>query len=193
MIHLRVPMISHIPFWAIFLTKLLSFFLDLYKFIWNRGDFPSFWDVAVIVLMPKPKKDHQLTTNYHSTSLTSCICTVSSWKKGWISALSDTWRDSITCLLFSMVSGKYDLRLSLYCPWNLAFIRHLSVFFLFRKSLRHSLAPLFEFGLRGRLSIFIKEFLSRFLRIQVSGDLSGVRPLEDGVPQGSILVPHFLL
>lgn len=50
------------------------FLLDLYNFIWNTGDLSSSWGVAVIIHIPKPGKDHQLTTNYGPISLTSCIC-----------------------------------------------------------------------------------------------------------------------
>ena len=50
------------------------------------------------------------------------------------------------------------------------------------------LFSLFEFGLRGRLPIFIKQFLSdRFSRVRVGSILSEACTLEDGVPQGSIL------
>ena len=46
----------------------------------------------------------------------------------------------------------------------------------------------FEFGLRGCLPIFIKQFLSdRLLRARVGSILSEACALEDGVPQGSIL------
>ena len=50
------------------------------------------------------------------------------------------------------------------------------------------LLSLHEFGLRGRLPIFIQQFLSnRILRVRVAGALSEARPLQNGVPQGSIL------
>ena len=50
------------------------------------------------------------------------------------------------------------------------------------------LFSLFEFGLRGRLPIFIKQFLSdRFSRVRVGSILSEACTLEDGVPQASIL------
>ena len=46
----------------------------------------------------------------------------------------------------------------------------------------------FEFGLCGRLLIFIKQFLSdRLLRVCVRSILSEACALEDGVPQGSII------
>lgn len=47
---------------------------------------------------------------------------------------------------------------------------------------------LFEFGLHCWLLIFIQQFLSHcFLWVRIGGVLSEVCPLEDGVPQGSIL------
>ena len=50
------------------------------------------------------------------------------------------------------------------------------------------LLSLYEFGLCGHLPLFIQQFLSdRLIRVRVSGALSKHFPLEDGVPQGSIL------
>ncbi len=89
------------------------------------------------------KKEHQLTTDYRTISLTSCICKL-------LEKIMDImWyleRGNYTCLLFSMVSEKCDLWLMLYWLLNLPFVRHLlisntmSQSFWFRESLRHSLA-----------------------------------------------------
>ncbi len=47
---------------------------------------------------------------------------------------------------------------------------------------------LYDFGLRGRLPIFQRQFLSRrFSRVRIGSILSEASSLDNGVPQGSIL------
>ncbi len=53
-----------------------TFLLDLYNFIWNTGDFPPSWSVAVVIPIPKSGMDHLQTTNYCPISLASCLCKV---------------------------------------------------------------------------------------------------------------------
>jgi len=54
---------------------------------------------------------------------------------------------------------------------------------------RHGiLEKLFRFGMRGRLPLFVKSFLTnRRFRLRNGSDYSSVRTLENGVPQGSTL------
>ena len=88
----------------------------------------------------------------------------------------------------------------LFYLWTRLFARHLqknhhhvTVLFDLEKAYATAwchgiLLSLFEFGLRGRLPIFIKEFLSdRLLRVRMGSILSEACALKDGVPQGSIL------
>jgi len=48
--------------------------LDIYKEIWNNGDFLSHWREATIIPIPKAGKDLSDPGNYCPIALTSCIC-----------------------------------------------------------------------------------------------------------------------
>lgn len=184
--------LRHIP------DESLMFLLSLFNRIWYTGDYPSSWSVAVIIAIPKPGKDHRQATNYRPISLTSCLCKVMEkmvngrlmWylEKGNI--LSQVQYG------FRKMRSTSDALLSLESSICEAFASNqhqVTVFFDLEKAYdtawRHGiLLSLHEFGLRGRLPIFIKQFLSnRFLRVRVGDMHSDALLLEDGVPQGSIL------
>ena len=175
-----------------------TFLLDLYNFIWHTGAFPSSWSVAITLPIPKPGKNHLLPTNYRPISLTSCICKV----------LEKMVNDRLMWYLetgnylssvqygFRKMHSTTDALLSLESSICEAFAtnkHHVTVFFDIEKAYdtawRHGiLISLYDFGLRGRLPNFIQQFLSqRLFRVRVGSVLSETRPLEDGVPQGSIL------
>lgn len=175
-----------------------SYLLELYNLIWNTGDFPFSWSVATIIPIPKPGKDHLLATNYRPISLTSCICKV---MEKMVNARLMWYLERGNYLSpvqygFRKVRSTTDALLSLESSVCEAFAskqHHVSVFFDLEKAYdtawRHGiLTSLFEFGLRGRLPVFIERFLSqRSIRVRVGGVLSEAQLLEEGVPQGSIL------
>lgn len=175
-----------------------TFLLDLYNVIWNTGEFPSTWSVAMVVPIPKPGKDPLQTTNYRPISLTSCLCKV---LEKMVNARLVWFLESNKCLTpvqygFRKARCTTDALLSLESDVCEAFAKNhhqVTVFFDLEKAYDTAwchgiLRCLFEFGLRGRLPVFIKKFLSnRLIRVRVGSTLSESHPLEDGVPQGSIL------
>ena len=42
--------------------------------MWETGKFPESWELATIIPIPKPGKDHTEPTNYRPIALTSCLC-----------------------------------------------------------------------------------------------------------------------
>ncbi len=153
--------------------------------------------MAVIIHFPKTGKDHQVTTNYRPISSTSCICKLQekmvnirlTWyleRSNYLSPVSYDFRKiRSTTVLLSLESSICEV---------FANIQHyVKIFFFYLEKAydtawRHGiLLSLFEFGLHGRLPVLIQLLSHRFIRVQVGGGLSGVRPIEDGVPQGSIL------
>ena len=42
--------------------------------MWETGNFPESWELATIIPIPKPGKDHTEPTNYRPIALTSCLC-----------------------------------------------------------------------------------------------------------------------
>ena len=175
-----------------------SFLLELYNSIWSNGDFPSSWRTAVVIPIPKPGKDHLQVSNYRPISLTSCLCKVLEkmvnsrlvWyleSGGYLSPVQYGFRKvrSTSHALLSLESSVCE---AFACNHH-----QVTVFFDIGKAYDTAwchgiLLNLFDFGLRGRLPNFVRQFLSqRLLRVRVGSELSKVYPLENGVPQGSIL------
>ena len=165
-----------------------SFLLALYNRIWCTGEFPSSWGVAVVLPIPKPGKDHSQATNYRPISLTSCLCKVLEkmvnvrlmWYLERGNHLSSVQYG------FRKLRSTSDALLSLESSICEAFSNkqhHVTVFFDLEKAYdtawRHGiLLSLYEFGLRGRSPVFIRQFLSnRFLRVRVGNVLSDAHPL----------------
>ena len=175
-----------------------TFLLNLFNFIWRTGDFPSSWAVAVVLPIPKPGKDHLQATNYRPISLTSCICKV---LEKMVNVRLMWYLENGNYLSpvqygFRKMRSTTDALLSLESSVCEAFANdhhQVTVFFDLEKAYDTAwchgiLRSLSEFGLRGRLPIFIQQFLSRrLLRVRVGNVLSEAYPLDDGVPQGSIL------
>ena len=42
--------------------------------MWETGNFPESWELATIMPIPNPGKDHTEPTNYRPIALTSCLC-----------------------------------------------------------------------------------------------------------------------
>ena len=172
--------------------------LDLYNRIYASRSFPASWKTAIIIPIPKPKKDHTDPLNYRPISLTSCLCK----------------------LLEKMVNQRLMWYLEKYqfiCPTQSGFRRNrsttdclvsftndvqqaiingkhtIAVFFDLTKAYdmawKHGiLTKLHNFGLRGNLPIFIENFLqNRKLKVKVGNCLSESVHIPQGVPQGSVL------
>ena len=61
-------MLKHLP------PKSLQTLLDIFNNIWETGKFPKSLELATIIPIPKPGKDHAVPTNYRLIAPTSCIC-----------------------------------------------------------------------------------------------------------------------
>ena len=53
-------MLKHLP------LKSLQTLLDIFNNMWETGKFPESWELATIIPIPKPGKDHTGPTNYMS-------------------------------------------------------------------------------------------------------------------------------
>ena len=42
--------------------------------MWETGKFPESWELATIIPIPNPGKDHTEPTNYRPIALTCCLC-----------------------------------------------------------------------------------------------------------------------
>jgi ribonuclease HI len=184
--------LKHLP------EESLIVLLRIFNQIWETGVFPDCWREATIIPVPKPGKDHTNPTNYRPISLTSCLCKT-------MERMINTrlvWFLESNGLLAESQSGFRHFRstmdhlVSLESNIRNAFIRgeHMvSVFFDLEKAYDTTwkygiLQDLHEFGLRGRMPLFIKNFLSdRIFKVRVGNSFSDLHKQDMGVPQGSIL------
>ena len=65
---IHYQMLKHLP------PKSLQTLLDIFNDMWETGKFPESWELATIIPIPKPGKDHAEPTNYRPIALTSCLC-----------------------------------------------------------------------------------------------------------------------
>ena len=187
-----------------FLTHLpqdcLKILLQLFNTIWLSGKIPSSWKEATVVPIPKPNKDLSDPTNYRPIALTSCLCKTMErmvndrlvWvleSKKLLSKFQCGFRKDHSTL-DHLVRFEHFIRE--------AFARKkqvLAVFFDLEKAYdttwKHGiLSDLFDLEFRGRLPIFIQNFLShRHFQVKSGSTFSNSYLQENGVPQGSILSP----
>lgn len=60
--------IKHLP------ETSLNVLLSIYNDIWYSWKFPNSWLETTVISIPKPNNDPTNLTNYHSITLTGCIC-----------------------------------------------------------------------------------------------------------------------
>ena len=179
--------------------------LDIFNDIWASGEIPECWKEATVIPIPKPGKDSKNPSNYRPISLTSCLCKTmermintrlvwfleknniltkyqSGFRKGRTTTdqlirLESFIRDSFL-KGNHVVSVFFDLEKAYDTVWKYGVIRDLQ-----------------KVGLRGRMPMFIQNFLSsRVFRVHLGSVYSNIHEQEMGVPQGSILsVTLFIL
>ena len=167
--------------------------LKIYNNIWVNDTFLETWRQSIIVPIPKSGKDTSNLQNYRPIALTSCLCNMMEWMIN--SRL--TWYFETKGLVTNMQTvirkrrGTIDHLIQLE-----TFIRkqHLTaVFFDLEKPYDTTwkygiMWDLHDLGLRGRLPMFIKNFLfERTFRVRMESTFSDLQYQEEGVPQGSIL------
>ena len=184
--------IQHLPFTS------LKILLNLFNNIWTGGTFPSKWQQATIIPLPKPDKDHSDPNSYRPIALTSCLCkTMERMVNNRLVYYLES-NNIITNIQsgFRQQRSTTDqlVRLETWIREGLANREHVvAVFFDLEKAYdttwKHGiLSDLFKAGLRGYLPQFVAKFLNnRQFRVRVGSALSDHFCQENGVPQGSIL------
>ena len=189
---IHYQMLKHLP------PKSLKTLLDIFNDIWETGKFPESWELATIIPIPKPGKDHAEPTNYRPIALTSCICKT-------LERMINTrlvWYLEFNNLISPVQSGfrsersTNDNLVRLETFIRDAFVKKehvVAVFFDLEKAYDTTwkygiLRDLHEFGVKGRLANFVESFLAnRSIQVRVGSTLSDTFGLSQGVPQGSIL------
>ena len=185
-------MLKHLP------LKSLQTLLDIFNNMWETGKFPESWELATIIPIPKPGKDHTEPTNYRPIALTSCLCKT---LERMINARL-VWYLEINNLISPVQSGfrsersTNDNLVRLETFIRDAFVKKehvVAVFFDLEKAYDTTwkygiLRDLHELGVKGRLANFLESFLvERSFQVRVGSTLSDTFRLSQGVPQGSIL------
>ena len=173
--------------------------LDIFNSIWATGNFPKAWREGTIIPIAKPGKDAKNPTNYRPISLTSCLCKTMErmintrlvWfieSNGFISNYQSGFR-------YGYSTTDQLVRLEAFIRDGFVRNHHVvSVFFDLEKAYDTTwkygiLKDLYHLGLRGRMPLFIKQFLmDRVFRVRLRTVMSELHNQEMGVPQGSILV-----
>ena len=159
---------------------------------------------ATVIPIPKPGKDHSDPGNYRPIALTSCLC------KTMERMVNDR-------LMWYLESGQYLTEFQAGFRRHKSTIDHLIkletlirnslikgehmtvIFFDLEKAYDTTwkygiLNDLFDMGLRGRLPMFIRNFLDeRKFRVRLGTIFSDLYDQEMGVPQGSILSPTLFI
>ena len=189
---IHYQMLKHLP------LKSLQALLDIFNNMWETGKFPVSWELATIIPIPKPGKDHTEPTKYRPIALTSCLCKT---LERMINARL-VWYLEINNLISSVQSGfrsersTNDNLVRLETFIRDAFVKKehvVSVFFDLEKAYDTTwkygiLRDLHELGVKGRLANFLESFLAeRSFQVRVGSTLSDTFRLSQGVPQGSIL------
>ena len=176
----------------------LQCLLKVFNNIWETGEFPPSWREATIIPIAKPGKDSKDPYNYRPIALTSCVC------KTMERMINDrlVWYLESSSLITEAQSGFRKTRSIMdHLVRFETFVREgflngehvVSIFFDLEKAYDTTwkygiMKNLHDMDLRGRLPLFIQNFLSeRKFRVRVGTCLSDFYDQEMGVPQGSIL------
>ena len=185
-------MLKHLP------TKSLHALLDIFNDMWETGKFPERWELATIIPIPKPGKDHAEPNSYRPIALTSCLCKT---LERMINVRL-VWYLESNNLISPVQSGFRSerstndnlVRLETFIRDAFVAKEHVvAVFFDLEKAYdttwRHGIMrDLHDLGIRGRLATFIENFLAdRWIQVRVGSTLSEKFDQAQGVPQGSIL------
>ncbi|GBO22524.1 RNA-directed DNA polymerase from mobile element jockey [Araneus ventricosus] len=179
--------------------------LYLFNRIWNEQCFPSSWQEAIIIPIPKPGKDITNPLNYRPIALTSCLCKLLEKMinrrlthfletKNLLSPFQSGFRKGRSTL-DNILALETDIRLAFLQRKHLVAI-YFDIEKAYDRTWRYGiLKDLYDSNLRGNLPIFIENFLRlRKFRVRLASEMSDYFIQEEGVPQGSILsVTLFIL
>ena len=165
---------------------------------WDEGKLPDQWKEATIIPLLKPNKDSNDPKSYRPISLTSAICKTMETmvnnraKKILDKQISDTQSgfrnnrstiDQLIKLESAIEAGQLNDKkvVAVFLDLKKAFD------LMWRKGI---ILKLTEFGIRGKMLIWINDFLvDRKIRVKVLDQVSDYQKTENGSPQGVVLSP----
>ena len=191
---IHYQLLTHLP------DQALEVLLSVFNYVWVTGAFPPSWREAEIVPIPKPGRDLSNPGNYRPIALTSCVCKTMerlvNSRLVWYLETNSLISDLQCGFRHGRSTMDHLVRFETFIREAFAKKQHvLAIFFDLEKAYDTTwkqgiLADMHAMGFRGRLPIFIQEFLSgRSFKVRVGSTHSNSFPQEMGVPQGSILSP----
>ena len=176
----------------------LSVLLKTFNDIWETGNLPKSWKEATIIPIPKPGKDNTNPNNYRPIALTSCICKtlerMINERLVWYLEKNNIITEFQSGFRHQRSTNDHLVRLETFIREAFINKEHLvAVFFDLEKAYDTTwkygiMNDLHEIGLKGRLPIFVQNFLSnREFKVRVGSTLSEAHNQMQGVPQGSTL------
>ena len=174
--------------------------LHLINKSWSEGKLPDQWKLGTIVPLLKPSKPPHDPGSYRPISLTSAVCKVMETMIGTrltsyvennhlLAPTQSGFRknrstlDQIIRLQTAILKAKMENK-KLLC----IFLDLEKAFDLMWTN--GVLAQLTKFNIKGRLLAWVQDFLKdRKIQVRVGGDISEVKSLDNGSPQGSVLSP----
>lgn len=197
--NIRYEMITHLD------VNAKNYLLGFYNNIWKNKVLPDNWRKALVIPILKPGKDSSNKNNYRPISLTNCLCKVLERmvNKRLVWFLEENNVLDINQSGFRRNRGTIDNLATLHTDIMEAFSKRrdlIAVFFDIRKAYDCVWRPLIfkklnSIGMSGNIVAFISNFLSNRNFCCMNGNtLSDTFPIENGVPQGSVMsVTLFLL
>ena len=184
--------LKHLP------SSCLNILLDIFNSIWTSGTVPASWKEATVIPIPKPGKDNTDPNNYRPIALTSCVCKtlerMINKRLVWYLESNNILTEFQSGFRSQRSTNDHLIRLENFIRDGFVNNEHIvGVFFDLEKAYdttwKHGiLQDLQDAGLKGRLPLFITDFLNnREFKVRVGSTLSDMRKQEMGVPQGSIL------
>ena len=187
----------------------MKYLLEIFNIIWTSGNIPRTWKEATIIPIPKSQNSTNSNTqpqpnntsdplNFRPIALTSCICKtmerIINKRLVWFLETENLITEFQSGFRKNRSPMDHLVRLETFI--REAFLRkeHLTaIFFDIEKAYdtvwKYGVTrDLKELGLKGRMPIFIENFLrNRQFRVKIGTTLSDLKEQENGVPQGSIL------
>ena len=192
--HLHYSFFKNLP------PSSLNVLLAILNKLWLNDCFPPSWSSSIIIPIPKPGKDKSIPSNYRPIALTSCLCKIMeriiNCRLSWFLEANDLFSKSQCGYRHFRNCLDHVTKLDTFI--RNSFIRNhhtIAVFFDIEKAFDTTwrfgiLRDLFNYGFRGHLPLFIKNFLHlRNFKVRVGSSLSDNFIQHCGVPQGSILSP----
>lgn len=186
-------------------TSGINILLKIYNHIWLNNVFPQLWKTATVIPIPKPGKDQSNSYNYRPISLTCNLCKILekiiNKRIRWFLESQHLIKDnqfgfrtghSTTSHLISTTTIIQEA----FLHGQHVILVNLDIEKAYDMVWTHRVAAkLLSIGIKGNMFQFLTNFISnRSIQVRISNNLSTIKKLNNGLPQGSVLsVTLFLI